>query len=391
MAQLLARAAILVVMCGAAALPGMAADTATRPLRQTELLALVAGSAQPGDVVQEIAADGLAFHSDDLPAVKAGVTPVTASAAVAQKISAPEPQTGTIFGTVTDVNGDAVPGATVVLEGPSLSDHHTVVANDNGFFQLNNLNPGTPYHIAVSASGFTDWTSPDVTLQPGQVLDLTGVNLQIATVVTTVFAVSPEQLAAQQVRVEEKQRILGIIPAFYVVYDHDAAAPLTTKLKYKLALRTSVDPFTFFGAGFLAGIDQAAGTPKYVQGAKGYGERLGAIYANGSTNILISGAILPSLLHQDPRYFYQGTGTKKSRIFHALSSPFICKGDNGRWQPNYSSVGGDLASSAISNAYYPATNRGLGLVFEGALINIGGRMADTLMKEFVLRKPTPKF
>ena len=82
--------------------------------------------------------------------------------------------------------------------------------------------------------------------------------------------------------------------------------------------------------------------------------------------------MLPSLLHQDPRYFYQGTGTKKSRILHAISNPFICKGDNGRWQPNYSSVGGDLASGAISNLYYPASNRGVGLVFGNALITTGG-------------------
>ena len=344
MAKSLARAAILVVLCGASALPGIAADSAT----------------------------------------------ATTSAALAQQSSAAELEMGTILGTVTDANGDAVPVATVVLEGSSPTDHRSVVTNENGFFQLKNLNPGTPFHIAVTASGFTDWTSPEIILQPGQVLDLTDVNLKIPTVVTTVFAISSEQLAVEQLRVEEKQRVFGIIPAFYVVYDHDAVAPLTTKLKFKLALRTSVDPFTFLGAGFLAGLDQAADTPKYVQGAKGYGERFGAVYADGFTNILIGGAILPSLLHQDPRYFYQGTGTKKSRIFHALSSPFVCKGDNGRWQPNYSSVGGDLASSAISNAYYPAANRGLGLVFQGTLLSIGGRMADTLMKEFLLPKLMPK-
>jgi len=356
-AKSLLRAAILVVMCGASARPGMAAE-------------------------------GLSIQSDDLPAAQVGVTPVTTSAAVAQQSSAPDPQTGTIFGTVTDVNGDAVPAANVVLEGASPSDRRTVTTNENGFFQLENLNPGARFHIAVSANGFADWTSREIILQPDQVLDLTDVNLQIAAVVTTVYAVSSEQLAMEQVRAEETQRVFGFIPAFYVVYNHDAAAPLTTKLKFKLALRTSVDPFTFFGASFLAGINQAAGTPKYVEGFKGYGERSASIYANGFTNILISGAVLPSLLHQDPRYFYQGTGTKKSRILHALSSPFICKGDNGRRQPNYSSIGGDLASSAISNAYYPAANRGLGLVLQGTLVSTGGRMADTLIKEFLLSKLT---
>jgi hypothetical protein len=347
LAKSLARAAILVVMCGALTLPAIAAQSVT-----------------------------------------------ASSPAVAQQNFPPNPQTGTVSGTVTDEKGDAVAAATVVLESPSEGrDRRTVTANESGFFELTDLNPGTPFHVAVRANGFAEWTSREIILQPAQDLDLTDISLQIARVVTTVFAISSEQLATQQVKVEEKQRVFGIIPAFYVVYTHDDAAPLTTKLKYKLALRTAVDPFTFFGAGFLAGIDQASDTPKYVQGAKGYGERIGAIYTNGFTNILISGAILPSLLHQDPRYFYQGTGTTKSRILHALSSPFICKGDNGRWQPNYSSMGGDLASSAISNAYYPAANRGLGLVLESTLITTGARMADTLMKEFVLRKltPGPKF
>jgi hypothetical protein len=110
--------------------------------------------------------------------------------------------------------------------------------------------------------------------------------------------------------------------------------------------------------------------------------------------LLISGAVLPpSLLHQDPRYFYQGTGTTKSRKLHALSSPFICKRDDGRSQPNDSSIGGDLASSAISNAYYPAANRSLGLVLQSTFVTTGARLADTLMKESILRKltPNPKF
>ena len=298
----------------------------------------------------------------------------------------------TLIGTVTDVNGDAVIGAAVVLEGPAVNDRRTVVTDYSGFFKLNTLTPGTPYHLAVSADGFKDWNSPDVVrLNPGQVMDLTDVKLQIATVVTTVSVVasplSTEEIAVQQLKLEEKQRVLGVIPNFYVVYDHNAVA-LTTKMKYTLVLRTALDPVTIVGTAALAGIDQAADTPNYVQGAKGYGERLGASYTDGFTDILIGGAVLPSLLHQDPRYFYQGTGTKKSRALHALTSPFICKGDNGRWQPNYSSVGGDLASGAISNLYYPESNRGLGLVFGNALITTGGRMLNGLIQEFVLRKLT---
>jgi hypothetical protein len=105
---------------------------------------------------------------------------------------------------------------------------------------------------------------------------------------------------------------------------------------------------------------------------------------------MIGGAILPSLLHQDPRYFYQGTGTNKSRALHAITSPFVCRGDNGTPQPNYSTIGGDLASAALSNAYYPASNRGLGLFFGNFLIGTGQRAAANLAQEFILRRLTPK-
>ena len=311
------------------------------------------------------------------------------SETVAQQMSAPEPQTGTIIGTVTDINDGTVSGATVALEGPSLPNPERVETNDNGFFQLEHLNPGVPYHVTVSARGFASWTSPAVALHPGQYLELTGIRLRIATTVTTVnAALSPEELATEQVKVEEKQRVLGFIPNFYVVYDRDAVS-LTPKLKFRLALKTSTDPVTFLGSAFVAGLAQAANFHDYGPGAKGYAQRMGASYTNGFTDILIGGAILPSILHQDPRYFYQGTGTKKSRTLHALSSPFICKGDNGRWQPNYSSLGGYLASGAIANAYYPASDRGPGLVLSTALIDVTANMANSLLQEFVLRKLTP--
>jgi hypothetical protein len=144
-------------------------------------------------------------------------------------------------------------------------------------------------------------------------------------------------MAAEQVKAEEQQRIFGIIPNFYVVYDHDAA-PLTTKLKFKLATNVLFDPVTIIGVATFAGINQAADNPNYGQSAKGYADRFGAGYADGAIDIMVGGAILPSLLQQDPRYSYQGRGTNKSRALHALSSPLICRGDNGRLRPNYSTI-----------------------------------------------------
>jgi hypothetical protein len=307
----------------------------------------------------------------------------------AQDFRVPEPEKGRITDTVIDVNNGVVAGATVVLEGSALRDPRTAVTDDNGFFEFHDLDPGT-YNVNISAKGFANWTSPPVVVEPGQFVILTGARLKIADALTTVSVTySSEQVATEQVKIAEQQRVFRVIPNFYVVYDRDAA-PLTTKLKFQLALKTSTDAVTIAGTGLLAAINQAGDVPNYGQGMQGYGKRVGAIAADGISNIMIGGAILPSLLHQDPRYFYQGTGTKTSRIFHALSSPLICKGDNGRLQPNYSSVGGDLASAALSNAYYPASNRGAGMVFQNLLINTGERMLYGVIQEFILRKLTSK-
>ena len=302
---------------------------------------------------------------------------------------APRPQPGVIVGTVVDVNDDAIPGATVVLESPTLQTPRTAVSNDKGLFEFNGVEPET-YHVKISAPGFADWTSPDLALKPGQYVILSVPRLQIATAFTSVtVGYSTEEIATEQVKLEEKQRIFGFIPNFYVSYDQNAA-PLTAKLKFELAAKVSFDPVTFFGVGIAAGAEQAGNHPNYPQGWKGFGERYGAAYTNGFTDIMIGGAILPSLLHQDPRYFYQGTGTNKSRTLHAVASAFVCRGDNGRPQPNYSTMGGDLASAAISNAYYPASNRGVGLFVGNFLIGTGQRAAANLAQEFILRRLTHK-
>lgn len=300
---------------------------------------------------------------------------------------APGPQPGVVVGTVVDVNDDAIPGATVVLESPTLKSPRAAKSNDRGFFEFNDVEAET-YHVKISAPGFADWTSPEVTLKPGQYVILAVPRLQIAPAFTSVtVGYSAEEVATEEVKLEEKQRIFGIIPNFYVSYDQNAA-PLTAKLKFRLAAKVAFDPITFIGVGIAAGAEQAGDHPNYPQGWKGFAERYGAAYPNGFTDIMIGGAILPSLLHQDPRYFYQGTGTTKSRVLHAISFPFICRGDNGRLQPNYSTIGGDLGSAAIANAYYPASNRGLGLFLGNFLIGTGQRAAANLAQEFILSRVT---
>ena len=308
-----------------------------------------------------------------------------ACAAMAQQTSAPKPRSGSIIGTVTDVQDEVVPGATVVLDGGGASGQQKATTNQNGFFSFSAVQPGVPYHVTIHANGFVDWTSPPIQITPGQYLDMGSIRLTIFVAATTVTALSPEEIATEQVHVAEKQRALGIIPAFYAVYDPHPA-PLTPKLKFRLAYRTAIDLVTMLGTAFIAGIDQASDTPAYVQGMKGYGQRFGANYANDLTDVFIGGAILPTILHQDPRYYYQGTGSARSRTWHAIRNPFVCKGDNGQWQPNYSSLGGYLASGAIANSYYPTSNRGPGLVFTTAGIDIGADMANSIIQEFIVHR-----
>ena len=307
---------------------------------------------------------------------------------VAQDSAAPA-STAQITGTVMDSNGDTLSGATVVLQGPAPAQSLKVISDENGFFAFKQLAPGT-YHVAVTAADFSDWSSPDLTLTAGQYMIVSDCKLRVSQVATTVtVAYRPEEIAYEEVKTEEKQRVFGIIPNFYVVYDSNPV-PLTTKLKFHLALKTSTDAFTVAGVGAFAAINQAGDRPNYGQGWKAYGERVGAAGADGLSDIMIGGAILPSLLHQDPRYYYQGTGTTKSRMLHAISYPFICRGDNGRLQPNFSSIGGDLGSAALSNLYYPQSDRGANLIFQNFAITTGERMLSTLVQEFVLNRLTAR-
>jgi len=143
--------------------------------------------------------------------------------------------------------------------------------------------------------------------------------------------------------------------------------------------------------GVTAGIEQWQGDfPGYGQGFSGYAKRYGATYGDRITSTFFGAALLPSLLHQDPRYFYRGKGHVVTRALYAISTVVICKGDNGHWQPNYSSVLGSLAAGGLSNLYSPASSRnGVGLTFENTLVGIGGSAMSAVVEEFFSKKLTP--
>ena len=295
---------------------------------------------------------------------------------------------GSITGTLVDPRGAPVPGARVKLSRRDQSPNQEVVTGDDGQFSLANVPPG-PFLLTITAAGFATETYSG-TVRPGETCVVPTITLPLATAFTEVQVVlSPTEIAEEQIKEQEKQRVLGVIPNFYVTYVPDAA-PLNAKQKFKLALRTTVDPVTFVVTGGVAGIEQAQNQfSGFGQGAQGYGKRYGTAYADTVIGTFIGSAILPSLLKQDPRYFYKGTGSKKSRILYAMANAVICKGDNGHWQPNYSAILGGFAAGGISILYYPSEHNEGELVVENTLIGIGATAATNLLQEFVIRKFTP--
>lgn len=296
-----------------------------------------------------------------------------------------------ITGTVVDGTGAAIAGAKVHLRREDHSFSLDAVTDNNGQFAFSGITPGN-FQISITATGFAPQTCSGI-VAGGETHEMGPLTLAIATEMTQVkVGLSHEEvveMAEEEIKEEEKQRVLGVVPNFYVSYIADAA-PLTPKQKFGLAFRSTIDPVTFVLTGAAAGLEQADGEfSGYGQGAAGYGRRYGSLYADTVAGTFIGGAILPSLLKQDPRYFYKGTGSAKSRLLYALANSVICKGDNRKWQPNYSAILGSLAAGGISNLYYPNADRGAELTFENTAIGIGTAAAANVLQEFVIRKFTP--
>ena len=300
-----------------------------------------------------------------------------------------QPTTGSVNGTVVDQSGAVVAGARVRLTGEGPSPSQEVLSGGDGQFSFTNVAPG-PFQLTITSAGFSPQTLSG-NLLAGEIHTVAQIALAVALDVTDVqVSLSPAEIAKAQVKEEEKQRMLRIIPFFFATYDPHPVA-LTSKEKFELAWKTSVDPVTFVIVGGIAGVHQAQDAfSEYGEGAQGYAKRYGASFADGTIGTVIGSAILPSLLKQDPRYFYKGTGTKRSRVLYAIANAAICKGDNGRWQVNYSNVLGNLAAGGISNLYYPPQSRGAGLSFENGSLGIASTAAANLVEEFLMRKLAPK-
>jgi hypothetical protein len=296
--------------------------------------------------------------------------------------------TATITGTVLDTNRDVLQGARVTVTAQSGSVIRNVQTGNDGQFAFTGLPPDV-YKLTVTAPGMSTFTSADIALQPGQDRILTPVTLSVSGGSTTVTVNgNKEQLAEQQLHIALQQRIGGVIPNFYSTYDWNAP-PMEAKQKFQLSFRSIFDPVAFLTVAGLAGAEQYKNIfPAYGSGIEGYGKRYGAAFANHASGILLGRAVYPAIFHQDPRYFYKGKGSIGSRALYAVSAAVIARDDAGRWKPNYSRVLGNFSAAAISNLYYPASDRGASLVLFNGLAGTGADAVANLIREFVLKQIT---
>jgi hypothetical protein len=299
---------------------------------------------------------------------------------------------GSIHGVVMDRDGTVCEGALITLElsGPAAGKPRSAISASDGRYLFGDLPPGS-FKLTISSQGFATQVITGQ-LHSGESYEAPPITILVNRVQSEVqVTASQQEIGLEQVREEEHQRVLGLIPNFFVSYAPDAP-PLTSRQKFYLAWKSSIDPVTLLGSGFIAGVEQASNTYSgFGQGTEGYAKRFGANYADNFIGTMLGGALLPSLLKQDPRYFYKGTGSKRSRIFYAISSSVICRSDSGHRQADYSGIIGSFAGAGISNLYYPAANRnGMTLTLENVLAGKASGAIQNLFQEFVVRRLTPK-
>jgi hypothetical protein len=233
--------------------------------------------------------------------------------------------------------------------------------------------------------------STSVTVQPAASLELPAIVMRLEVVHTDVTAVSEHEAAEREVRAEEGQRILKAIPNFMVVYDDEPVA-LSAGQKFRLSARTLADPVTIGVSAAIAGGEQASNSyPGFGRGVRGYARRFGASVGDSTSGMMLSGAILPTMFHQDPRYFYRGTGSRRSRLMYVLKQTVEQKGDNGHWQFAWSNTLGGVGSALISDTYYPRQGHtwgaDTGQLFGLSMVSSG---ISNLMQEFVFGRVTSR-
>ncbi len=180
----------------------------------------------------------------------------------------------------------------------------------------------------------------------------------------------------------DRNRVLGIIPNNRTWPSLKNYEPLSAKEKFEIARQDSFDRGTVvLAAAFAADAQLTNANPSFGQGVKGYARYFGASYGDFVIGNYMSEAIYPTLLHQDPRYFRRGIGSKRSRLAYSVGQTFWTHTDSDRTQFNYSEILGNSTAVAISEAYYP-DHRNAGNAAAKLSMQIGVDMASNVLKEF---------
>ncbi len=207
------------------------------------------------------------------------------------------------------------------------------------------------------------------------------------------------QKAEEQVREQEHQRVAGIVPSFNVTYLGDQTVSLSPAEKFKLQFRAAIDPYTFTLAAIVAGLGEADNDDAATGwGPGGYGKRVAIAYGDNVIGNTLGNALLPSILHQDPRYYRLGHGSATRRALYSFATTWICKHDNtGKWEPNYSNVLGNLIAGEISQYYTPGgapskvgavIETGLTVTFEGSFGSELQEFWPDISRKFFHKDPT---
>lgn len=295
-----------------------------------------------------------------------------------------------IQGVVRDTSGSIVTGAIVTLDtdASAIAAQRTAITDQAGAFRFAAVEPGS-HKITIAAPGFAVWTAANIAITSTNNQSTLSPVLQVAATTASVdVTLPPRERAKEQLKTEEKQRLLGVFPDFLVSYAPNPA-PLTVAQKFHLGWKIIVDPVTLAGTAISAGIDEARNNhPEFGQGTEGYAKRFGTQYTSQISHVIIGHVVMQSIFHQDPRYFYKGTGSFGSRALHAIGMAFLAKSDKGHWQFDYSDVLGGMASHELSSLYYPPTSRPVRRTIDDVLLGFAGRAENNIFHEFISRRVT---
>ncbi len=331
-------------------------------------------------------------HLGRLTAALVGLLAILCASPVAGQISLPvlsatEPAPlAALNGQVADPTGALIPGARIRLHATSPAIEIEATADTSGRFVFPALQPGD-YSVSISAAGFETFQTSAFLLSASETRSLPTVTLAIpAHHADATVTVTRRELAGTELHTAEQQRIAGF-PDFYTSFTWNAVR-LDAPQKLSLGLHATTDRMAFLTAGLVSSAEQINGTfPGFGSGPASFGKRFGAAYADGFIGKFLGAAIFPSLLRQDPRYFYMGPARPlKERVRHAVLSGFLTRGDNGHQQPNLSHIFGNASAGALSSLYHPASDSAGKLALRNALLGTVGEAGVNLARELLLRR-----